>query len=77
VLHMLPGVTAAVVGVPDPTAGEAVKAYVVASGRSYTEAEIIAHCRAYLEDFMVPRYVEFRAELPMTSSGKISKLGLK
>ena len=77
VLQMLPGVMAAVVGVPDPTAGEAIKAYVVTGGRSYTEAEIIAHCRAHLEDFMVPRYVEFRTELPMTSSGKISKLGLK
>jgi acyl-coenzyme A synthetase/AMP-(fatty) acid ligase len=50
---------------------------VVAGGRAYTEAEIIAHCKAHLEDFMVPKYVEFRTELPMTSSGKISKLGLK
>jgi len=76
VLHLLPGVTAVVVGVPDPTAGEAVKAFIVATGTALTEAQVIAHCRAHLEDFMVPKYVEFRSELPMTSSGKISKLGL-
>jgi len=76
VLHMLPGVTAVVVGVPDPTAGEAVKAFIVSSGAALTESEVIAHCRAHLEDFMVPKYVEFRVEFPMTSSGKISKLGL-
>jgi long-chain acyl-CoA synthetase len=76
VLHMLPGVTAVVVGVPDPTAGEAVKAFIVSNGHALTESEVIAHCRAHLEDFMVPKFVEFRTELPMTSSGKISKLGL-
>ena len=42
-----------------------------------TEAQVIAHCRAHLEDFMVPKYVEFRTDLPMTSSGKISRLGLR
>jgi acyl-coenzyme A synthetase/AMP-(fatty) acid ligase len=73
---MLPGVMAAVVGVPDPVAGQVVKACVVCNGARLTEAEVIAHCRKHLEDFMVPRYVEFMAELPMTSSGKISKLGL-
>jgi long-chain acyl-CoA synthetase len=77
VLHMLPGVMAVVVGVPDPTAGEVVKAFIVSNGSSLTESEVIAHCRAHLEDFMVPKFVEFRSELPMTSSGKISKLGLK
>jgi acyl-CoA synthetase (AMP-forming)/AMP-acid ligase II len=76
VLHMLPGVTAVVVGVPDPTAGEVVKAFIVANGAPLTESQVILHCRAHLEDFMVPKYVEFRNELPMTSSGKISKLGL-
>lgn len=76
VLHMLPGVTAVVIGVPDPTAGEAVKAFIVVNGAPLTESEVIAHCRAHLEDFMVPKYVEFRMEFPMTSSGKISKLGL-
>lgn len=76
VLHMLPGVMAAVVGVPDPLAGQVIKACIVCTGASLTEAEVISHCRKHLEDFMVPRYVEFMAELPMTSSGKISKLGL-
>ena len=76
VLQMLRGVTAVVVGVPDPTAGEVVKAFIVSNGVPLTESEVIAHCRAHLEDFMVPKYVEFRTELPMTSSGKISKLGL-
>ncbi|MEJ2558385.1 MAG: hypothetical protein P8186_19645, partial [Anaerolineae bacterium] len=37
----------------------------------------LAHCRAHLEDFMVPKYVEFRDKLPKTSSGKIKKTGLK
>lgn len=73
VLHMLPGVTAVVVGVPDPVAGEVVKAFVVATGRPLSEVEVIAHCRAHLEDFMVPRFIEFRLDLPLTSSGKISK----
>lgn len=76
VLHMLPGVTAVVVGVPDTTAGEVVKAFVVARGAPLTEAQVIAHCRAHLEDFMVPKYVEFRSDLPRTTSGKISRLGL-
>jgi acyl-coenzyme A synthetase/AMP-(fatty) acid ligase len=77
VLYAIEGVVeAAVVGAPDPVLGQAIVAFVVVQGRELTEAEVLAHCRAHLEDFMVPRRVEFRKELPKTESGKIKKTGL-
>jgi long-chain acyl-CoA synthetase len=74
VLHQYPGVAeAVVVGVPDPVLGQAVKALVVLSDPSVTEREIIRYCARNLEDFMVPKSVEFRSELPKTDTGKISR----
>ncbi|MBE0409083.1 MAG: AMP-binding protein [Anaerolineales bacterium] len=77
VLYSLPGVLeAAVVGKPDPVLGEAIKAYLVLDGVQLTEADVLAHCRSHLEDFMVPQAIEFCSELPKTTSGKIKKTDL-
>jgi len=63
--------------VPDPILGQALKAFLVQDGVDLTEAQVLAYCRAHLEDFMVPKYVEFRDELPKTSTGKIKKTDLR
>ncbi|NNM64008.1 MAG: AMP-binding protein [Burkholderiales bacterium] len=78
VLYELPGVLeVAVVGVNDALLGQAVKAFVVlAPGRAYTERDVIKHCHARLENFMVPKSVEFATSLPRTDTGKIRKTGL-
>jgi acyl-CoA synthetase (AMP-forming)/AMP-acid ligase II len=66
----------AVIGIADPVLGQAIKAFVVTSDSSLTENAVLAYCRAHLEDYMVPKIVEFCAELPKTSTGKIKKTDL-
>jgi long-chain acyl-CoA synthetase len=70
---------AAVVGVPDATWGEAIKAIVVLKpGASATEEEIIAYCRSRIAHFKVPRSVDFyEGALPKSGSGKILKRELR
>jgi fatty-acyl-CoA synthase len=69
---------AAVVGVPDEKWGERPKAFVVLNpGAQVTEAELIAHVRDQLARFKAPKAVEFMAELPRTSTGKIQKFDLR
>jgi acyl-coenzyme A synthetase/AMP-(fatty) acid ligase len=68
----------AAVGVPDEILGEAIKVYVVLrDGTTLTERDVRAHCARHLEDFMVPKYVEFRTELPKSGNGKTMRRELK
>jgi long-chain acyl-CoA synthetase len=63
---------AAAVGVPVEEKGERVKIFVVLKpGESATEEEIIAFCRENLAPYKVPKFVEFRDELPKSTVGKI------
>lgn len=75
VIYALPGVAeVAVIGVPDPILGSAIKAVVATEqGASLKTEDIVRHCARFLEDYMVPKFVEFRPSLPKTDSGKISR----
>jgi long-chain acyl-CoA synthetase len=71
VIRTMPGVTdCCVVGLPDRYRGETVKVYVVAPGGDVTEDEVTAFCAARLTAYKVPKFVEFREELPRTVVGK-------
>jgi long-chain acyl-CoA synthetase len=68
----------AVIGVPDEEFGEQVKAYAeLKPGRSADEAEILAHCRDLLASYKRPRSIEFVAELPRNTMGKLLKRELR
>ncbi len=69
----LPGVAeCACIGVPDERTGEAVKLFVVlAPDAVVTEAEIVAHCRANLAAYKVPKLIRLVDRLPKSTVGKI------
>jgi acyl-CoA synthetase (AMP-forming)/AMP-acid ligase II len=63
-----------VIGAPDEMLGNAIKAVVcLEEGAQLTASAVIRHCASRLEDFMVPKLVEIRGELPKTESGKINR----
>jgi fatty-acyl-CoA synthase len=78
VLYKHPAVqVAAVVAKPDDKWGETPCAFIeLRPGFTATPEEIVAHCRAHLAHYKVPRFVVF-AEIPKTSTGKIQKFRLR
>ena len=62
----------AVAGVPVAGKGERVKAFIVLKeGETSTEEEMMEFCRENMARYKVPKFVEFRDELPMTIIGKV------
>jgi acetyl-CoA synthetase len=72
---------AAVVGSPDPDRGTVVKAFIVLQpgvvASEALEAEIQAHVRGRLAPYEYPKEIEFIAELPMTTTGKVQRRVLR
>lgn len=72
---------AAAIGVPDEVRGEIVKAFVVlrqgAKASAALEEDIRNHVRKRLAAYQYPRVIEFVAELPMTTTGKIQRAELR
>jgi long-chain acyl-CoA synthetase len=63
---------AAVIGVTVEGKGQRIKAYVVLkAGQSASEEQIIEFCRQNLAPYKVPKFVEFRDELPKSEVGKV------
>ncbi|TXS93051.1 AMP-binding protein [Parahaliea maris] len=67
----------AAVGIPDATAGEVIKMFVVSKSGNLTAEEVREFCRRSLTAYKVPKLVEFRSELPKTNVGKILRRELR
>ena len=78
-VYRLPQVSeVAVIGLPHPYWIEAVTAVIVVKpGQDLTEDDVVAHCRAQMAHFKVPKKVVFTDALPKNPSGKLLKRELR
>jgi acyl-CoA synthetase (AMP-forming)/AMP-acid ligase II len=68
----------AVIGVPDPAWGEAIKAVVsLVPGEEVTEEQLIDFCRDHIASYKKPKSVDFVNEIPKNNNGKIVKKELR
>jgi long-chain acyl-CoA synthetase len=77
-VSLCPGVVeCAAIGVPDEKQGEAIKIFIVKNDPSLSEEDVSSFCRQNLTGYKLPKYVEFRDELPKTNVGKILRRELR
>ncbi|MFN8340146.1 MAG: AMP-binding protein [Cyclobacteriaceae bacterium] len=67
----------AAIGVADEKSGEVIKAFIVRKDPFLTIEELKSYCHSNMTNYKVPRYFEFRSELPKTNVGKILRRALK
>jgi long-chain acyl-CoA synthetase len=67
----------ALVGVPDEHSGEVGKLFAVKKSPDLTPAELRTFLVTRLASYKVPKYIEFRSELPKTNVGKILRRALR
>ncbi|MEP7030786.1 MAG: long-chain fatty acid--CoA ligase, partial [Pseudolabrys sp.] len=67
----------AAIGVPDEKSGEAVKLFVVKKSPDLTEQDLRRYLIGNLTSYKMPKYIEFRHELPKTNVGKILRRALR
>jgi len=66
-----------VVGVPDHRTGDAVKVVIVKRDPNLTKEAVIDYCKGQLTAYKLPRFVEFRDELPKSPIGKVLRRELR
>jgi long-chain acyl-CoA synthetase len=78
VISLCPGVVeCAAIGIPDEKQGEAIKVFIVKSDPTLSEEDVGKYCRQNLTGYKVPKYIEFRDDLPKTNVGKILRRELR
>ncbi len=70
-------VECAVIGVADDKSGEAIKVFVVKDDPMLTEDDVAKYCRQNLTGYKIPKYIEFRDDLPKSNVGKILRRELR
>jgi long-chain acyl-CoA synthetase len=67
----------AVIGVPDNATGEAVKAFIVRADPALDAGTVRDFCKGELAGYKVPKFIEFREDLPKSNVGKILRKDLR